>query len=129
MTWHPLLARNEPRKRKYVSRKEIGGDDTNLLSNFLILEDNHFVRLVTSTVQICQNLQCFVFSINLRKVQWMLAISCYLQAMVHQITRTLRENEHPKTQNDGRYHLQAPWNTEGGNAVDIRASKLNEVLN
>jgi hypothetical protein len=56
MTWRPLFAQGKPRKRKHVGEKETGGGVANLLSNFLILEDNHCVRLVTSTVQVCKDL-------------------------------------------------------------------------
>jgi hypothetical protein len=53
----------------YLDKVLVGGvgvdGGTDLLSNFLVLEDNHFIRLVTSAMQIGKNLQCFLFSIHL----------------------------------------------------------------
>jgi hypothetical protein len=40
----------------------------------------------------------------------------------------LREDQHAQTQYDGRYHLKTPWDAERRVAVDVRAPKLNEVL-
>lgn len=52
-----------------------------------------------------------------------------LPVLVHQITGALGEDKHSETENNGRDHLQAPWDTERGNTVDVGASELNEVLN
>lgn len=89
-----------------------------LLSNFFVLEDDDFACLVTSTVQICKNLQRFFLSNYLLETKNMQAKDD-LPATIHQITGTLREDKHSKTENDGGNHLQAPWNTEGGNAIDV----------
>ena len=100
------------------------------MSNFLILEDDHFICLVTSTMQVCKNLQCLILSDHsLRtKYVWTVLVNDCLPAPVHQITRTLGEDKHPETENDGGDHLQAPWDTEGSNTIDVGASELNEVL-
>jgi len=72
MTWHPPLARNRPTKTVSQGIKLSGA--THLLSYFLKFEYNHFVRLVTSTMQVSKNLQCFILSIPFHEYRVLRAV-------------------------------------------------------
>lgn len=47
---------------------------------------------------------------------------------VHEPARRLGEEEHADGEDDGGDHLDAPGDTERGVAVDVRAAKLDKVL-
>ena len=48
--------------------------------------------------------------------------------MVNKPTWRLGEEEHAETKNDSGYHLETPWNAEGGSAIDVGTTELDKVL-
>ena len=86
-------------------------EEPHLLLDLLILEYNKFIRLVAAAVQISKNLQCLGFF-----------------PMINQPPRAFWEYHHAKRQNDRWNHLKSPRNPERGDAIDVRAAELDEVL-
>jgi hypothetical protein len=52
----------------------------------------------------------------------------YAPMVVKKPPRRLWEDEHADGKYDSRNYLEAPWNSEGRDTVDVRATELYEIL-